>query len=111
MSVAHGGEDTLFGWVGIIMYLCSEDEGVRREITDAFRRYSLLLQGPLSDKYNAEGHWAKLQLPEDAEALDRLRTRIHRRFPVDAFNAYRKQLDPKNILSNKFIDALFGVPS
>lgn len=113
MSVAHSesGQDTLFGWVGIIMYLCSEVEQTRQEITEAFRQYSLLMQESLSDPFEAEAHWAKLQIPKDEEGLAHLRARILRRFPIERFNALRREFDPKNILSNAFIDTLFGVPA
>ena len=59
-------------------------------------------------KYKAIDHWAKVEVvdltPEDKGLL---RKRIADRYPVEAFNAARKQLDPKNIFSNHIIDDLF----
>ncbi len=37
-----------------------------------------------------------------------MKERIKAKFPVEEFNAYRKVLDPKGILSNKLIDSLFN---
>ena len=58
--------------------------------------------------YDAVDHWAKTEplylVPED---LERIRRRVAKRYPVEQFNAARRKLDPKNILSNDLIDALF----
>ena len=37
----------------------------------------------------------------------KMRSELRKRFDVDKFNAARKQLDPKGILSNHLIDTLF----
>jgi hypothetical protein len=42
----------------------------------------------------------------DPVALDAMRDRIRRRYPVERFAAARRQLDPKGILSNHIIDEL-----
>jgi L-galactono-1,4-lactone dehydrogenase len=36
-----------------------------------------------------------------------VRRRMASRYPVDQFNAMRRRLDPKNIMSNRIVDALF----
>ena len=40
-------------------------------------------------------------------AQARLRARLGERFPVEAFNAARRQLDPHNILANDVVNELF----
>ncbi len=59
-------------------------------------------------KYKAVDHWAKVEVvdltPEDKSLV---RKRIAERYPVTAFNAARRWLDPKDILSNHIIDDLF----
>ena len=59
-------------------------------------------------RYKAVDHWAKVEVvdltPEDKELV---RKRIAQRYPVTAFNAARKKLDPRNVLSNHIIDDLF----
>ncbi len=69
-----------------------------------FFRYCKLLDG-LMPKYNAVEHWAKIEVPHlDLEAA---RRRMRDRYPVKAFNSWRRELDPKNILANDIIDTLF----
>ena len=59
-------------------------------------------------KYKAVDHWAKIEVvdltPEDKSLV---RKRLAERYPVTNFNAARRRLDPKNILSNHIIDDLF----
>ena len=57
---------------------------------------------------------APLNLPRRCEvdgrccgAQERLRARLGERFPVEAFNAARRQLDPHNILANDVVNELF----
>ena len=73
-----------------------------------FREYVKLCHEQLMPKYKAIDHWAKVEVvdltPEDKGLL---RKRMADRYPVAAFNAARKQLDPKNIFSNHIIDDLF----
>uniref|UniRef100_A0A1D1ZQN5 FAD-binding PCMH-type domain-containing protein n=1 Tax=Auxenochlorella protothecoides TaxID=3075 RepID=A0A1D1ZQN5_AUXPR len=116
MSPARGGAADLFSWVGIIQYLpVPEDgdaEGERRRdaVVQSFKRYRTLVSEALFDKYDAVEHWAKVEPPEDAAELEALRQRLGRRFPVAAFQAARRRLDPKNILSNDWVNALFPLP-
>jgi L-galactono-1,4-lactone dehydrogenase len=108
MAHSHRAEaEGLTSWVGIIMYLCDTDDQVRKNITQAFQAYRGHVAQELDDRYNAFVHWAKLEVPDDVETLASLRLRLHKRFPVEDFNAARTRLDPKGILSNAFVETLF----
>lgn len=97
----------LHSWVGIIMYLSTEDSFERKAITNNFFVYRSLVANHLDEKYNAFVHWAKLEVPSNSHSLETLRKRIHHRFPIKRFNYYRQQLDPHSVLSNNFIHSLF----
>ncbi|EXB93993.1 L-galactono-1,4-lactone dehydrogenase [Morus notabilis] len=100
-------EDDIFSWVGIIMYLPTSDARQRKEITDEFFHYRHMTQTELWDQYSAYEHWAKIEVPKEKEELAALQARLRRRFPVDAYNKARKELDPHGILSNNKLDKLF----
>ncbi|EIE19735.1 L-galactono-1,4-lactone dehydrogenase-like protein [Coccomyxa subellipsoidea C-169] len=103
-AAARGQPDTVHSWVGIIMYLPTEEEAQRKAITDRFFEYCKLVEQKLVPKYDATEHWAKIEVPYlDKQAA---RERIAGRYPVDKFNAARRELDPKNILANDIIDTL-----
>lgn len=73
-----------------------------------FRDYARKCESLLLKKYGAVEHWAKMEVPDRNPAeLRALRERVNMRYPVAKFNAARKQLDPKNILSNHITDAIF----
>ena len=69
----------------------------------SFDRYAQLVERELLPKYGAVPHWAKLEV--DRMGPEVARQRLAERFPVERFNAARTELDPKNILSNKMLDA------
>ncbi|KAL9831596.1 putative L-galactonolactone dehydrogenase [Arabidopsis thaliana] len=48
-------------------------------------------------------------IPKDKEELEALQARIRKRFPVDAYNKARRELDPNRILSNNMVEKLFPV--
>lgn len=48
-----------------------------------------------------------MQVPKDKEELAALQTRLRKRFPVDAYNKARRELDPNRILSNTMLEKLF----
>ncbi|CAN0907942.1 L-galactono-1,4-lactone dehydrogenase, mitochondrial [Linum grandiflorum] len=100
-------KDDIFSWVGIIMYLPTTDGRQRKDITDEFFHYRRLTQTELWDKYGAYEHWAKIELPRDKDDQAALRERLRKRFPVDAYNAARKRLDPNRIFSNNKLEKLF----
>ncbi|GLT28058.1 hypothetical protein SLA2020_030150 [Shorea laevis] len=104
---SSSAEDDIFSWVGIIMYLPTMDARQRKEITEEFFHYRHLTQSQLWDKYSAYEHWAKIEVPKDKEELEALQARLKRRFPVDAYNKARRELDPNRILSNNMLEKLF----
>ncbi|KAK6941733.1 FAD linked oxidase, N-terminal [Dillenia turbinata] len=100
-------ENDIFSWVGIIMYLPTMDARQRKEITDEFFHYRHLAQSRFWDQYSAYEHWAKIEVPKDKDELAALQERLRKRFPVDAYNKARKELDPNRILSNVMLEKLF----
>ena len=56
-------------------------------------------------RYDAVEHWAKIEVPH--LDLNVARQRMQKRYPVEEFNALRRELDPKNILANDIVDKLF----
>ncbi|KAF4373608.1 hypothetical protein F8388_025302 [Cannabis sativa] len=104
---SSSSDDEIFSWVGIIMYLPTTDARQRKEITEEFFHYRHLTQSKLWGRYSAYEHWAKIEVPKDKDELAALQERLRKRFPVDAYNKARKELDPNKILSNNKIDKLF----
>ncbi|XP_020101856.1 L-galactono-1,4-lactone dehydrogenase 1, mitochondrial [Ananas comosus] len=100
-------KDNIFSWVGIIMYLPTTDARQRKDITEEFFNYRRLTQTRLWDEYSAYEHWAKIEVPKDKEELAELQARLRKRFPVDAYNKARRELDPNGILSNAKLEKLF----
>uniref|UniRef100_A0A0E0RDK3 FAD-binding PCMH-type domain-containing protein n=1 Tax=Oryza rufipogon TaxID=4529 RepID=A0A0E0RDK3_ORYRU len=102
-------EDDIFSWVGIIMYLPTSDARQRKEITEEFFNYRSKTQTNLWDGYSAYEHWAKIEVPKDKDELTELLARLRKRFPVDAYNKARMELDPNKVLSNAKLEKLFPV--
>ena len=104
-------EKDIFCWVGIIMYLpTSQTPEEREDIRRSFEEYKVAVLGPLMEKYNAQTHWAKIELPyyeTERHRIFAMRKSLRRCFPIDEFNGWRKKLDPNNILANEIIDQLF----
>lgn len=110
MSPAYSSsEDDMFSWVGIIMYLPTMDARQRKEITEEFFHYKKLSQATLWDKYSAYEHWAKIEVPKDKDELAAMQARLRKKYPVDAYNKARRELDPNRILSNNMLEKLFPV--
>jgi L-galactono-1,4-lactone dehydrogenase len=110
MSPAHGPENGLHSWVGIINYLPSEDKDQRKAITDLFTgRYSDLVRS-VGRPMRMVSHWAKLEEPTSVWKAVDLKMIYQDRFPVAEFNKARAKLDPKNILSNPLLNLVFGAP-
>ncbi|KAL6987246.1 L-galactonolactone dehydrogenase [Sarracenia purpurea var. burkii] len=101
-------EDDIFSWVGIIMYLPTMDIRQRKQITEEFFHYRRLAQTQLWNRYSAYEHWAKIEVPKDKKELAVLQTRLRKRFPVDAYNKARRELDPNRVLSNNMLEKLFS---
>ncbi|CAL0299318.1 unnamed protein product [Lupinus luteus] len=100
-------QDDIFSWVGIIMYLPTMDARQRKDITEEFFHYRRLTQAKLWDHYSAYEHWAKIEVPKNKEELAAIQERLRKRFPVDAYNKARKELDPNKIISNNKLEMLF----
>ncbi|KAE9619742.1 hypothetical protein Lal_00038164 [Lupinus albus] len=100
-------EDDIFSWVGIIMYLPTMDARQRKDITEEFFHYRRLTQAKLWDHYSAYEHWAKIEVPKNKEELAAVQERLRKRFPVDAYNKARRELDPNKIISNNKLEMLF----
>eukprot|EP00051_Salpingoeca_urceolata_P005729 m.76514 g.76514 ORF g.76514 m.76514 type:complete len:320 (+) comp14514_c0_seq3:1036-1995(+) len=60
---------SLFSWVGVIMYLPTQDPEARRKLGDEFGRYQDKIW-PLLPKYSAITHWAKVEVPSAAAGTD-----------------------------------------
>ncbi|KAI5067459.1 hypothetical protein GOP47_0017987 [Adiantum capillus-veneris] len=101
-------DGSIFSWVGIIMYLPTDDAKQREAITNKFMEYRRTAQRKLWDAYEAYEHWAKLEV--EADDKEWLRKRLSKSFPIDKLNKARKELDPNCILSNDIIDQLFPLP-
>ena len=110
MSPAHGAANGLHSWVGIIMYLPSDDETQRRLITESFTgQYCGLLRSVGSD-VNATSHWAKLERPSSLLKLLALQDFLKSRYPLAKFNETRATLDPNNILTSPALTLVLGKP-
>lgn len=111
LSPAHSADpDAVFSWVGIIMYLPTDDGSPnvmrqRNAITNAFEKYRATMQQQLWSKYGAHEHWGKLE-PSwwEPKALE---AHLRSRYPVDEVGRARTILDPKGIIRNPFVDACF----
>lgn len=75
----------------------------------SFAKYANLEEAKIMPKYGAVEHWAKLEIDRsDPEALQR---RMQLKYPTQDFAAARQRLDPKNILSNRIVEAVFPTGS
>ncbi|KAL8260553.1 hypothetical protein R6Q59_028506 [Mikania micrantha] len=104
---SSSSNDDIFSWVGIIMYLPTTDARQRKQITEEFFHYRHLTQTHFWDEYSAYEHWAKIEVPKDKDEVATLISRLRKRFPVDAFNKARAELDPNRILSNAMLEKMF----
>ena len=110
MSPAHGPENGLHCWVGIINYLPSDDVDQRNAITEIFTgTYSDLVRS-VGRPMGVVSHWAKLEKPKSVSKAVDLKLLYQDRFPVTEFNRARALFDPKNILSNPLLNQVFGTP-
>lgn len=104
-AVASPG--AVFSWVGIIMYLPTNDAEERGQIGRAFNDYRLRVQG-LAVAFGAVPHWAKIEPPCSSEegTVEAFRQKLALRYPLAAFAAWRARLDPKNVLGGPIVDAV-----
>lgn len=110
MSPAHGPPEGLHSWVGIIMYLPSDEESQRQQITAKFKGEYCDLLRMVGHKVNAVSHWAKLEIPSLVSNHTELNLFMQRRYPTALFNAARFIYDPTNLLSNDLINNVLGRP-
>jgi L-galactono-1,4-lactone dehydrogenase len=110
MSPAHGPKEGLHCWVGIIMYLPSDDETERNEITKRFQGQYCDLVREVGLPFGIVSHWGKLEMPISGQNFLLLRKSMASRYPLQAFNASRQYYDPKNILGNDLLDLILGKP-
>lgn len=99
-----------YSWVGIIMYLpdAESDPGMRRKITEAFKKYKQACEEHLWPQVSAVEHWAKIEIPQTDKEKALLQQRTAQKYPVDAFKAICKIFDPHGILRNELTDNIFG---
>eukprot|EP00210_Caulerpa_lentillifera_P000514 g497.t1 len=97
--------EDVFSWLGIIMYLPTDDPKQRQKITAKFGDYARNVEVDLLPKYNGMWHWGKLEI-DRLEHKD-LKKQILDKFPLEYVNEQRKRLDPKNILGNRITDIIF----
>jgi L-galactono-1,4-lactone dehydrogenase len=105
--------EDVFSWVGIIMYLPTTDEHTRTSISKEFWHYKSLCSD-LWQEYDAAEHWAKIEVPSPlymepqlaAKYKDFVLQRVRSKFPLEEFRRSHELLDPKRIMTNRFIDEL-----
>lgn len=110
MSPAHGKKGGLHCWVGIIMYLPTDDENERAEISKRFKGQYCDLSREVGEPMNAVSHWGKLEMPSNGTEFLKLRKLMLSRYPLASFNAARAYYDPKNVLGNPLLDTILGKP-
>mmetsp|Transcript_5477 Transcript_5477/g.23253 ORF Transcript_5477/g.23253 Transcript_5477/m.23253 type:complete len:299 (+) Transcript_5477:494-1390(+) len=101
--------ESVFSWVGIIMYLPpagEEGDEERERITEAFQGYQQQLETNLWERYGAFEHWAKIEAT--SPLLQQKKERIQRRIPMEMYESTKKLLDPQHILSNDAIDTILS---
>jgi len=111
MSPAHSaGASDIHSWVGIIMYLPTDEQKQRDDITSRFWEYNDACRSQLWPKFGAHQHWAKIELPDSEARAAWVRRRLHERFPMDEFNAARAEFDPHGILVNDLLEKVLTTP-
>ncbi|GBG30707.1 L-galactono-1,4-lactone dehydrogenase, mitochondrial [Hondaea fermentalgiana] len=115
MSPVHvpdkaAARDALFSWVGIIMYLPSQDPAERKAIEDKFYQYKQMIEEiDREGKFEAVTHWAKIEVPRSEKEVEQMQKKLRARYPFEAFERLRAECDPQRILTNDLIDGLFVV--
>jgi len=92
------------------MYLPSDDEKERKEITDRFKCQYCDLAREVGAPFNVVSHWGKLEMPTNGNNFLNLRELMQLRYPVAKFNAARLFYDPKNLLGNDLLNTVLGTP-
>ena len=78
MSPAYSEEPgSLHSWVGIIMYLPTDEPQQRQSITEVFwESYNRMCREALWPKYGCHQHWAKIELPSTPAELEASRKHV-----------------------------------
>jgi len=106
MSPAHSKDETqIFSWLGIIMYLPTDEQQTRKSITEAFEMYKNGCHD-LWERYGCKEHWAKIEAPQDPYELQAKREKLRQLYPLDEFNDLRKKFDPHEVLPNDLLRKL-----
>jgi uncharacterized membrane-anchored protein YhcB (DUF1043 family) len=92
-------------WIGIIMYLPTQNPELRRAIEAMFNEYAGLMDD-LGKKYKMVPHWAKTEIPNSIHDLEELRNLLNETYDLDEYRQIRHDLDPRGILANYFIREL-----
>eukprot|EP00514_Thraustochytrium_sp_LLF1b_P007513 CAMPEP_0184535216 /NCGR_PEP_ID=MMETSP0198_2-20121128/15766_1 /TAXON_ID=1112570 /ORGANISM="Thraustochytrium sp., Strain LLF1b" /LENGTH=309 /DNA_ID=CAMNT_0026928233 /DNA_START=95 /DNA_END=1025 /DNA_ORIENTATION=+ len=101
--------DVLCSWVGIIMYLPSEDPGSRGLVFNKFVEYKKLLQRVAQDSgIDVRTHWAKIEVPGTTEEIKDLQQQLASQYPLKDFEALRRKFDPKGMLLNRMMEVILG---
>ncbi|CAK9043238.1 unnamed protein product [Durusdinium trenchii] len=105
MSPAYSKEaNALFSWVGVIMYITSEDQAPA--IKEKFREFAMR-HADLTFKYDGFFHWGKVDLAfHKGDRRKTLQENIAKKFDVKEFAGLKKELDPHNVLGNDITDAV-----
>ena len=110
MSPSHGEKHSLHSWVGIIMYLPTQVEAEREEITARFTKYGEQMRDTLGDEYLLKTHWAKIELEGNLERRKKQVERLKTAYGQENFRVFRdlrRKFDPKGVLMNELIEGLF----
>lgn len=114
MSPAYSEDkNAVFTWLGIIHYIPTHDKEKRDEIAQSFYNYSRMLD-KLCDKYDAVGHWAKIETSNlNENDKKQLKERLIKKYGsrLELFKKYRKEFDPKNLLTNHVIESFIASDS
>ncbi|CAK9003673.1 4-lactone dehydrogenase, partial [Durusdinium trenchii] len=101
---------SLHSWVGIILYLPTQDPKDRQKIVDTFESYKAMLEDVnTAGAFDANTHWAKIEAPRSMAERKSLREALAAKYPLQEFRALRDKLDPKGILTNELLESILGL--
>jgi L-galactono-1,4-lactone dehydrogenase len=110
MSPAYSqNKDEIFSWVGIIQFIPVEE--LRDPIEKSFVGFAKKFID-IGYDFGALIHWGKVDLAfhDTPELLNEMRRALWDRCDVERYQKARALLDPKNIMSNELMTALFPHP-
>ena len=101
--------DSIFSWVGIIMYLPpGQNSENRAKIAENFQKYANILYD-VGGKYGAVPHWAKIEIPEEDEnrtTWNEVKKLLHYKYNIAKFCEGMTLFDPKGVLLNDLMEEL-----